>query len=115
MSALKRRVNWVMVDYRCPRCDRCVIGENAVCYRARKPSATTCQWCKHPVVVKWDDDDDLEEMHSWYFDTPPRKRTATTKDKSRKPTATPKSKRRKSRALRSSFLLRGDWSRRSVR
>jgi DNA-directed RNA polymerase subunit RPC12/RpoP len=90
----------VMVDYRCPYCDSPVVGEHGIVHRLRKPRATTCQVCSRPVVVKWDDEDRLPEMHSWYFDTPPHKRAAAKK----------KSKRSQRRAGRSAFLVNGDWS-----
>jgi len=65
----------VMVDFRCPHCNRPVEGVEDITHQNAKPSATQCQHCKRPVTVEWDDDSLSEEMHSWYFDTVEKART----------------------------------------
>lgn len=93
MSASARQVRWVMVDYRCPYCDRAVVGEHEVAHRQRKPRPASCQYCgRGPFTLEWDSEEPIEEMRAWSFEVPPKRRT--------KQRSAPKAKPRKVRTRR---------------
>lgn len=86
MKSAKRRVNWVMVDYRCPFCDRPVVGEHGVAHRQRKPHPASCQHCKRgPFILVWDHDEPIPEMRAWSFDVPPKRRVQKAKRRRARP------------------------------